>query len=73
MWENEQLAELLAKERIQNAARRAEQTRNLRSARVPRQPPRVRLGSALVKLGHWMMGQRWSDPGCPSEYGPLQS
>jgi hypothetical protein len=73
MWENEQFAALIAKERIQNATRRAEQTRILRSARVPRRPLRVRLGTALAQLGHWMMGQRWPDPERPAEYGPLQS
>ena len=73
MWENEQLAELIAKERIENAVRSAEHARILRGARVPRRPLRVRLGGALAQLGHWMMGQRWSDPGRPPEYGPLQS
>jgi hypothetical protein len=52
---HEQIAMRMAQERMENAVRAAEQTRALRSARG-RQLARVRLGSALVRLGQWMIG-----------------
>ena len=52
----EQVALQMAKERIEEAVRLAEQRRAIGFAR-PRRPARVRLGSALVRLGHWMMGR----------------
>ena len=51
---HENVAFRMAQERIEDAVRAAEQMRAIRSARAPRSP-RVRLGSALVRLGHWMM------------------
>jgi hypothetical protein len=46
---HEQIAFQMAKERIEDAVRTAQRMHAIRSARV-------RLGSALVRLGHWMMG-----------------
>ena len=48
---------LIAKERMGDAWRHAEQMRTLRLARVPRPPARVRLGTVLIRLGHWIQGQ----------------
>ena len=48
---------LMAKERIQEAERRAELSRALRLARPPHRPARVRLGMALVRLGQWILGR----------------
>ncbi len=50
-----ELAFHMAKERIENAVRAAEQMRAIGFASAGRSA-RVRLGSALVRLGHWMMG-----------------
>ena len=52
----EQVALRMAKERIEEAVRAAEQRRAIGFERAAR-PVRVRLGSVLVRLGHWMMGQ----------------
>ncbi|HXZ43683.1 MAG TPA: hypothetical protein VEH53_02560 [archaeon] len=51
---HEQIVFQMAKERIEDAVRTAQRMRAIHSARPPR-PARVRLGSALVRLGHWMM------------------
>jgi hypothetical protein len=53
---DEQVALRLAKERIEDAVRAAEQRRAIGLARAGR-PARVRLRSVLVRLGQWMMGQ----------------
>ena len=52
---HEQITFQMAKERIEDAVRTAQRMHAIRSARAPRSA-RVRLGSALMKLGHWMMG-----------------
>ena len=52
---HEQITFQMAKERIEDAVRTAQRMHAIRSARAPRSA-RVRLGSALVRLGHWMMG-----------------
>jgi len=52
---DEQIALRMARERIEEAVHAAEQRRALRAGRA-RSSPRARLGSALVRLGHWMMG-----------------
>jgi urease accessory protein UreF len=51
---HEQIAFQIAKERIEDAVRTAQRMRAIRSTRAPRSA-RVRLGSALVRLGNWMM------------------
>jgi hypothetical protein len=53
---NEQIALQMAKERMREAVRAAEQRRAIGFERAGR-PVRVRLGGVLVRLGHWMMGQ----------------
>jgi len=53
---DEQIALRMAQERIAEAVHAAEQRRAFRSARA-HSSTRVRVGSALVRLGHWMMGQ----------------
>jgi len=52
---DEHIALRMAQERIEAAVHAAEQRRALRSARA-HSSARVRLGSALVRLGHRMMG-----------------
>ena len=56
---------LIARERMNETSRSAEQRRALRLAEAPRQSIRVRLGIALVRLGHWMMGQYTPTPRTP--------
>jgi len=51
----EELTVQMAKERIEAAVREAEQMRAIRLARG-RRSARVRLGSALVRLGQWVLG-----------------
>ncbi len=55
MYIPEQIVQQLAKERIEEAERVADQMRAIRSSRV-RRSARVRLGRALVRLGQWMSG-----------------
>ena len=45
---------LMARERIAEAEREAEIRRAVRMDRISR-PAHVRLGLALVRLGHWLM------------------
>jgi len=52
---DEQIALRMARERIDEALRAAEQRRALRSGQA-RRSARVLLGSALVRLGHRMLG-----------------
>ncbi len=64
---------LMAKERMEDALRHAEWRRALRLARGPRRPARVSLGMALVRLGHWLQGQRSPAPGTPIGLRQAQS
>ena len=52
----EQIALQMAKERMKDVVLAAEQRRAIGFERAGR-PVRVRLGSVLVRLGHWMMGE----------------
>ncbi len=52
---NERVLLQLAKERLEEAVRAAEERRAIGTERVGR-PMRVRLGTILVTLGRWMMG-----------------
>lgn len=54
----------IAKERADEARSMVALTRTLRCRRVPRPPMRVRLGAALIRLGHRIGGQ--SLAGTPS-------
>ena len=58
---HEQLALQMAKERIDDAVREAERMRAMRFGRA-RRSARVRLGSALVRLGQWMAGRSAAVP-----------
>jgi hypothetical protein len=68
---HEYAAVLMAKERMEDACRSAERMRLLRLARPPRRSRRIRLGMALVRLGHWVQGQPSPTPGTP--IGPLRA
>ncbi len=61
---HEQLALQMAKERIKDAVRAAEQMRDIRLAGA-RHPARARLGKVLVRLGRWMMGEAVSGVDSP--------
>ncbi len=52
---NERVVLQLARERLEEAVRAAEERRAIGTTRVGR-PVRARLGTILVTLGHWMMG-----------------
>ena len=56
MYLSEQVALQMARERITEAIRSAEQERAIRPA-VARTSARVRLGRSLVRLGYWISGQ----------------
>ena len=62
---HEDIVTMMAKERLEDALRFAERMRDLRLARAPRRPARVRLGIALIRFGHWLMGQSSPTPGPP--------
>ncbi len=73
MYIYEHTAMLIAKERMEDARRHAEQMQALRLARAPRRSPRVLLGMALVRLGHWIQGQPLPTPGTPIGLRQTQS
>ena len=52
---DEQLALQLAKDRMEEAIRTADRMRAIHGGQ-PRRSVRERLGSALVRLGHWIRG-----------------
>ncbi len=47
---------IIAKERMADAARSAELVRPVRLDQAPRRWARVRLGVAMIRLGHWLIG-----------------
>ncbi len=63
---HEDILLLMVRQRTEEALRHAEQMRALRLARAPRSPVRVRLGIALVRFGHWIIG-----PSCPAPRTPI--
>ena len=63
MYIHEDMMLLMARERMEVAMRYAEQRRAVRAARPARPPARVRLGLALVRLGHWIMGNTYTPNG----------
>jgi len=69
MYIHEQIAIRMAKERMEEAVHSAEALRALRLTRESRRPARVRLGSALIRLGRWLQGQRSSSPAAPVGLG----
>jgi hypothetical protein len=64
---HEQLAWRMAMEQIDAEVRPAEQMRAIRFSRV-RRSARIRLGRAVVRLGHWMLGQPSPAPSTPSPW-----
>ena len=60
---DEYFAERLIKERLAEAEAAAARSARLGSL-PPRQPARVALGCALIRLGHWLAGQglRYVEP-----------
>ena len=56
---------LMAKERMADAVRSAEQMRALYHARALRPAARVRVGMAIVRLGRWIQGHPSPAPGAP--------
>ncbi len=69
---HEHTALLVAKERIADAVRAAEQARAIRLARGPHTSARVRLGKALIRLGERMMGQYGQAPRIPVRLGQTE-
>ena len=57
MWLQEEVAALIVRQRIEEAVQAAERARAERevSTATPRSV-RVRVGTALVRVGHWMIG-----------------
>ena len=73
MFMHEHVAWMMAKERLAEASRRAEEARALSFVRGPHRSVRVRLGTALVRLGHRIMGQGAPDVRCRCEVGAASS
>ena len=73
MFMHEHVVWLMAKERLEEASRHAEEARVLGLVRGPHRSVRVRLGAALVRLGHRIMGQGAPDVGRPFEIGAASS
>ena len=63
----------MARERMEETSRSAEQRRALRLAEAPHRSTRARLGMALIRLGHWIMGQSSPTPGTQIGLRPAQS
>jgi hypothetical protein len=63
----------MARERMEETSRSAEQRRALRLAEAPHRSTRARLGMALIRLGHWIMGQSSPTPGTPIGLRQAQS
>jgi hypothetical protein len=61
---HEHIALMMARERMEDAARAAEQARAVGHAGVPRPSVRISLGIALIRLGRWIQG-RPSPSGTP--------
>ena len=56
---------LMARERREETSRSAEQRRALRLAEAPHRSTRIRLGMALIRLGHWILSQSAATPESP--------
>ena len=72
MYIHEEVVMLAVKDRMKDAMRFAEQRRALRAAHPPRRPLRFYLGTALVRLGHWIMKHPSPAPGSPIELRQAQ-
>lgn len=69
MFMHEHVVWLMAKERLEEASRRAEEARVLGLVPGPHRSVRVRLGAIVVRLGRRIMGQGAPDSGCRCEVG----
>ncbi len=69
MYIHEQIAIRMAKDRMEDAANFARAARAIRLARGPRTSARIRLGSALVRLGRRLQGQHFSASEAPASLG----
>lgn len=65
---HEEIALLIARERMEDAVRLAEQTRAIRQSQARRRLLRDRLGSAVVRFGQWIMGQSMPARRTPIEF-----
>jgi len=54
---NPQMEEQVARQRLDEARAEAARWALLRQLRPARRPPRVALGFALIKVGHWVAGR----------------
>ena len=57
MYIHEDTVLMIVKERMDDAMRYAEHRRALRLIRAPNSSTSVRLGTALIRLGGWLMGE----------------
>ena len=73
MWIHEEVAMLMAKQRMAHAIGDAERARAVRLSQKPRRSVRVRLGGALVRLGCRLMVPTARESGLPIEVGPSPS
>jgi hypothetical protein len=64
---------LMARERMEETSRSAEQRRTLHPVEKSHRSTRARLGMALVRLGHRIMGQSSPTPGTPIGLRQAQS
>ena len=64
---------LMARERMEETSRSAEQRRALRLAEAPHRSTRIRLGMALIRLGHWILSQSAATPESPIRLRRAQS
>lgn len=62
---NEYFAEVLVRQRLAEARAMAERWAPMDAARPPRQPARVALGWALIRLGRWILGRAPEPEGAP--------
>jgi hypothetical protein len=69
MYMHEEIAMGMAKERLEDAARSAEVQRAFHAARASRRPARLRLGSALIRLGCRLQGRHVPAPAAPTGLG----
>jgi hypothetical protein len=54
---NAYFLELLVRERLAEARAAGTRAARIRSLRPPRRSVRATLGIALIKIGHWLVGQ----------------
>ena len=70
---HEDVMMMIVRERMDEATCYAQYRAALRLARGPRPSTRALLGMALIRFGHWMMGQSTSASGAPINLRQAQS